>query len=936
MASRFEKFSERARRVLTIAQEEARNLNHSYIGTEHILLGLVREEEGVAAKVLTNLGIGLSKVRSAVEFIIGRGEKPGTGETGLTPRAKKVIELAIDEARQMGHNYIGTEHLLLGLLREGEGVASSVLDSFGITLERARSEVTHILTQGTPKARMTRGSSKTPALDQLGTDLTEAARKKKLDPIIGRHKEIERVIQILSRRTKNNPALIGEPGVGKTAIVEGLAQQIVAGLVPETLQDKRLIALDMGSLVAGTKYRGEFEERLKKIIDEIKTAGNCIIFIDEFHTMVGAGAAEGAVDAANILKPSLARGELQCIGATTLDDYRKHVEKDAGLERRFQPVLVEEPSIDETILILRGIRERYEQHHRLKISEEALNAAASMAARYIPDRFMPDKAIDLIDEAASRVRIQHSMMPVSLKQTKEKQDIIRKDKDAALATQQYDYAAELREQELQNEEKIKQLEAEWRTEQEQEDVVVKKEDIAEVVSMWTGVPMVQLADDEASRLLNMEEVLHRRIAGQEEAVKAISRAVRRARSGIKDMKRPMGVFLFLGPTGVGKTEMAKTLAEFMFGSEDALIRIDMSEFMEKFAVSRLVGAPPGYVGYDEGGQLTEAVRRKSYSCILLDEIEKAHPDVFNLLLQIFDDGHLTDAKGRRVDFRNSLIIMTSNFGAVDIRKGSLGFAQHSDETKERERSYEKMKDELLKKLKDTRESYFRPEFLNRIDDIIVFHTLTKEQIRSIVDMMLGNVSKQLAEKEIKLQVTDTAKDFLGKEGYDDNYGARQLRRVIQNKVEDRLSEAVLRGDFKTFKRVYEVKAFVKSPEIIDDALKAIKAIPDKRTAEKEEDKFRVIPEILMVEGAGDTINAYATENIKFDVEKIIRELLEETRKDERGKRAKRVAEFKVSENSYISEVVVDVIAVDEKDKEITIDSKDNFSLPNVAIGAGIK
>jgi ATP-dependent Clp protease ATP-binding subunit ClpC len=559
-----------------------------------------------------------------------------------------------------------------------------------------------------------------------------------------------------------------------------------------------------------------------------------------------------------------------------------------------------------------------------------------MAARYIPDRFMPDKAIDLIDEAASRVRIQHSMMPATLKQAKDQQDIIRKDKDTALATQRYDDAAELRERELQNEEKIKQLDSEWRTEQEQEDVVVKKEDIAEVVSMWTGVPMVQLADDEASRLLNMEEVLHRRIAGQEEAVKAISRAVRRARSGIKDMKRPMGVFLFLGPTGVGKTEMAKTLAEFMFGSEDALIRIDMSEFMEKFAVSRLVGAPPGYVGYDEGGQLTEAVRRKSYSCILLDEIEKAHPDVFNLLLQIFDDGHLTDAKGRRVDFRNSLIIMTSNFGAVDIRKGSLGFAQHSDETKERERSYEKMKDELLKKLKDTRESYFRPEFLNRIDDIIVFHTLTKEQIRSIVDMMLGNVSKQLAEKEIKLQVTDTAKDFLGKEGYDDNYGARQLRRVIQNKVEDRLSEAVLRGDFKTFKRVYEVKAFVKSPEIIDDALKAIKAIPDKRTAEKEEDKFRVIPEILMVEGAGDTINAYATENIKFDVEKIIRELLEETRKDERGKRAKRVAEFKVSENSYISEVVVDVIAVDEKDKEITIDSKDNFSLPNVAIGAGIK
>ena len=931
MASRFEKFSERARRVLTIAQEEARNLNHSYIGTEHILLGLVREEEGVAAKVLTNLGIGLSKVRSAVEFIIGRGEKPGTGETGLTPRAKKVIELAIDEACQMGHNYIGTEHLLLGLLREGEGVASSVLDSFGITLERARSEVIHILTQGTPKARLTRSSSKTPALDQLGTDLTEAARKKKLDPIIGRHKEIERVIQILSRRTKNNPALIGEPGVGKTAIVEGLAQQIVAGLVPETLEDKRLIALDMGSLVAGTKYRGEFEERLKKIIDEIKTAGNCIIFIDEFHTMVGAGAAEGAVDAANILKPSLARGELQCIGATTLDDYRKHVERDAGLERRFQPVLVEEPSIDETLQILRGIRERYEEHHRLKISEEALSAAATLAARYIPDRFMPDKAIDLIDEAASRVRIQHSMMPVSLKQTKEKQDIIRKDKDAALATQQYDYAAELREQELQNEEKIKQLEAEWRSEQEQEDVIVTKEDIAEVVSMWTGVPMVQLADDEASRLLNMEEVLHKRIAGQEEAVNAISKAVRRARAGIKDVRRPMGVFLFLGPTGVGKTEMARTLAEFMFGSEDALIRIDMSEFMEKFAVSRLVGAPPGYVGYEEGGQLTEAVRRKSYSCILLDEIEKAHPDVFNLLLQIFDDGHLTDAKGRRVDFRNSIIIMTSNIGSETIRKGTtLGFAQRSEEAKTREQSYQKMKDNLLKELKEPKYG-FRPEFLNRMDDIIVFHTLTKEQIRAIVDMMLANVSKQLAEKETKLEVTNAAKDFLGEKGYSEEYGARPLRRVIQDVIEDKLSEAVLRGDLKIFKRVYEAKAAVKNREIIDDALKAIKAIPDKRAAEKEEDKYRIVPEILLTESSGDAINVYSSESIKYDIEKIIKELLEEAKRDAPKKKIKTSDEFRITENYYVSEVVVDV-----KDDEIFIESKDNFSLPNVAVGAGAK
>jgi ATP-dependent Clp protease ATP-binding subunit ClpC len=794
MASRFEKFSERARRVLTIAQEEARSLNHSYIGTEHILLGLVREEEGVAAHVLINLGIGLSKVRSAVEFIIGRGEKPGTGETGLTPRAKKVIELAIDEARQMGHNYIGTEHLLLGLLREGEGVASSVLDSFGITLERARAEVAHILTQSTPpRARMARSSSRTPALDQLGTDLTDQARKGKLDPVIGRHKEIERVIQILSRRTKNNPALIGEPGVGKTAIVEGLAHRIVAGDVPETLQDRRLIALDMGSLVAGTKYRGEFEERLKKIIDEIKTAANCIIFIDEFHTMVGAGAAEGAVDAANILKPSLARGELQCIGATTLDDFRKHVERDAALERRFQPVLVEEPSVDDTMEILRGIKSRYEEHHHLKISDEALVAAANLAARYIPDRFLPDKAIDLIDEASSRVRIRHSTIPITLRQVKEQADSIRKDKDAAMATQQYDYAAELRDRELQIDEKIKKLEDEWRSEKEQENVEVKKEDIAEVVSMWIGVPVVQLADDETSRLLHMEDVLHKRIVGQDEAIIAISKAIRRARAGLKDPRRPIGNFIFLGPTGVGKTELARALAEFMFGSEDTLIRIDMSEFMEKFAVSRLVGAPPGYVGYDEGGQLTEAVRRKPYCCILLDEIEKAHEDVFNLLLQIFDDGHLTDAKGRRVDFRNSIIIMTSNIGAEDILKGTMiGFASHSDEAKTRERSYERMKENLLDKLKKR----FKPEFLNRIDEQVVFRSLTREQIRQIVDLMLANVNKQLMEKSISLRVSDAAKDFLGEKGYNEEYGARPLRRVIQNMLEDRLSEDLLLGKFR--------------------------------------------------------------------------------------------------------------------------------------------
>jgi len=911
MASRFEKFSERARRVLTIAQEEARNLNHSYIGTEHILLGLVREEEGVAARVLTNLGIGLGKVRSAVEFIIGRGDKPGTGETGLTPRAKKVIELAIDEARQLGHNYIGTEHLLLGLLREGEGVASSVLDSFGITLERARAETAHVLTQGTPKARIARGTSRTPALDQLGIDLTAAARAGKLDPVIGRHKEIERLIQILSRRTKNNPALIGEPGVGKTAIVEGLAHRIVSGDVPETLEERRLIALDMGSLVAGTKYRGEFEERLKKVIDEIKTAGNCVLFIDEFHTMVGAGAAEGAVDAANILKPSLGRGELQCIGATTLDDYRKYVERDAALERRFQPVLVEEPSADDTLEILRGIKERYEEHHRLTITDDALSAAATLAARYIPDRFLPDKAIDLIDEAASRVRIRHRTMPLTLKEAKQMEDNIRKDKDSALATQQYDYAAELRERELQITEKVKQLEEEWRSEKEQDEPVVVPEDIAEVVGMWTGVPVVQLAGDETSRLLNMESVLHERIIGQNEAIDTIAKAIRRARAGLKDPRRPIGNFIFLGPTGVGKTELARTLAEFMFGSEDTLIRIDMSEFMEKFAVSRLVGAPPGYVGYEEGGQLTEAVRRKSYSCILLDEIEKAHPDVFNLLLQIFDDGHLTDSKGRRVDFRNSVIIMTSNVGAELIRKGStLGFASRSDESKTREQSYDKMKENLLGELKKA----FRPEFLNRIDGTVVFHSLTKEQIRSIVDLMLKNVSQQLRDKEIMLEVTEDTKDLLGEKGYDEVFGARPLRRVIQDMIEDKMSEAVLREEFKVFDRVFETKVTLKRPEAMSAITGAIKELPG----------------ILSVEDKDAALTVYSSESVKFDISRIIKEQMKEllSNEPERSTRDKEVLEPKVTENTYISYVVVDM-----KDGEIFIESKENFTLPNMAVGA---
>ena len=794
MASRFDKFSERARRVLTLAQEEAQRLNHNYIGTEHVLLGLVREEEGVAARVLVQMGVSLAKMRSAIEYVIGPGEKPSTGATGLTSRAKRVIELAIDEARQLGHNYIGTEHLLLGLLREGEGVAAGVLDSFNITLERTRTEITRFVSQSAAKSRLTRAAGRTPTLDQVGVDLTAAARAGKLDPVIGRHKEIERVIQILSRRTKNNPALIGEPGVGKTAIVEGLAHRVVEGDVPETLEGKRIIALDMAAVVAGTKYRGEFEERLKKVIDELKAAGNCVLFIDEFHTMVGAGAAEGAVDAANILKPSLARGELQCIGATTLDDYRKHVERDAALERRFQPVLVEEPSAEEALDILRGVKDRYEEHHQLTIIDDALGAAVNFASRYIPDRFLPDKAIDLIDEAASRVRIKYRTKPVSLKKLKKVEERYRQDKEAALATQQYDYAAELRQQEIQVEEKIKKLEEEWQAEQEQEKAEVTAEDIAEVVSMWTGIPVVQIASDETSRLLDMEQVLHERIIGQDEAIATISRAVRRARAGLKDPRHPIGNFVFLGPTGVGKTELARALAEFMFGNEETLIRLDMSEFMEKFAVSRLVGAPPGYVGFEEGGQLTEAVRRKSYCLILLDEIEKAHPDVFNILLQIFDDGHLTDAKGRRVDFRNSIIIMTSNIGADLIRKGTaIGFASRSDEAKTEQQSYERMKEKLLAEMKKS----FRPEFLNRIDAVIVFHPLSKEQIRQIVDLMLVSVTRQMAEKEIKLEVTEATKDLLGKKGYDEVFGARPLRRVIHDLIDDKLSEDLLRGNFQS-------------------------------------------------------------------------------------------------------------------------------------------
>jgi len=794
MASRFEKFSERARRALTYAQEEAQRFNHNYIGTEHILLGLVRETDGVAAKVLQNLDVDLNKVRSAVEFIIGRGGKTTSAEVGLTPRAKKVIELAVDEARRLNHSYVGTEHLLLGLLREGEGVAGGVLESLGVSLERARAETTRILNQGAMQSQQApRSTSKTPTLDQLGLDLTAMARANKLDPVIGRHKEIQRVIQILSRRTKNNPVLIGEPGVGKTAIVEGLSHRIVAGEVPHTLQGKRVVTMDMGSLVAGTKYRGEFEERLKKVIEELKSAGNCVLFIDEMHTIVGAGAAEGAVDAANILKPSLARGELQCIGATTLDDYRKHVERDAALERRFQPVLVEEPSVEQTVEILRGVKERYEEHHQVTITDDALRSSANLASRYIADRFLPDKAIDLMDEASSRVRLKMGAIPIGLKEAKMALESVRRDKETAIAAQQYEYAVELRDREAHLAEKVQQLESNWKADISSERPQVTEADITEVLSMWTGIPTSRLATDEATRLLQMEEELHKRIVSQDEAITTIAKAVRRARTGLKDPKRPIGSFIFLGPTGVGKTELAKALAEFMFGSEDALIRLDMSEFMERHSVARLVGAPPGYVGYDEGGQLTEAIRRKSYCAILLDEIEKAHPDVFNILLQIFDDGHLTDAKGRKVDFRNSIVIMTSNIGAELIKKDSvMGFVSRTDEGKTRQRSYERMKEKLLEELKKT----FRPEFINRLDGVVVFHHLSQEHIRQIVDLMLRPVKAQLIERGVGLAVSEEAKELLSLKGYDEAFGARPLRRVIQTMIEDKLSDILLHGEIK--------------------------------------------------------------------------------------------------------------------------------------------
>ncbi|MDQ6650281.1 MAG: ATP-dependent Clp protease ATP-binding subunit [Actinomycetota bacterium] len=791
----FERFTDRARRVVVLAQEEARMLNHNYIGTEHILLGLIHEGEGVAAKALESLGISLEGVRQQVEEIIGQGQQAPSGHIPFTPRAKKVLELSLREALQLGHNYIGTEHILLGLIREGEGVAAQVLVKLGADLNRVRQQVIQLLSgyQGKESSSSGGPAEGTPStslvLDQFGRNLTSAARESKLDPVIGREKEIERVMQVLSRRTKNNPVLIGEPGVGKTAVVEGLAQAIVKGEVPETLKDKQLYTLDLGALVAGSRCRGDFEERLKKVLKEIRTRGDIILFIDELHTLVGAGAAEGAIDAASILKPMLARGELQTIGATTLDEYRKHLEKDAALERRFQPIQVGEPSLAHTIEILKGLRDRYEAHHRVSITDGALVAAATLADRYISDRFLPDKAIDLIDEAGSRMRIRRMTAPPDLREFDERIAEVRREKESAIDAQDFEKAASLRDREKTLLAEKAQREKEWRAGD--MDVVseVDDEQIAEVLATWTGIPVFKLTEEETARLLRMEDELHKRVIGQEQAIKAVSQAIRRTRAGLKDPKRPGGSFIFAGPSGVGKTELSKTLAEFLFGDEDSLIQLDMSEYMEKHTVSRLVGSPPGYVGYEEGGQLTERVRRKPFSVVLFDEVEKAHPDVFNTLLQILEDGRLTDSQGRVVDFKNTVLIMTSNLGTRDISKGfNLGFAKENDKVG----SYERMKTKVQDELKQ----HFRPEFLNRIDDIIVFHQLSEDEIVTIVDLMLNRVDGQLKNKDMGLELTPAAKNLLAHKGYDPVLGARPLRRTIQREIEDVLSERILYGDFK--------------------------------------------------------------------------------------------------------------------------------------------
>ena len=813
----FERFTDRARRVIVLAQEEARMLNHNYIGTEHILLGLIHEGEGVAAKALESMGISLEDVRREVEEIIGHGSQPHTGHIPFTPRAKKVLELSLREGLQMGHKYIGTEFLLLGLIREGEGVAAQVLIKLGADLPRVRQQVIQLLSgyeggngendgqsQGGPVgagagAGAGLGGRTAPSgagersnslvLDQFGRNLTQAAKDGKLDPVVGRDSEIERIMQVLSRRTKNNPVLIGEPGVGKTAVVEGLALDIVNGKVPETLKDKQLYSLDLGSLVAGSRYRGDFEERLKKVLKQINQRGDIILFIDEIHTLVGAGAAEGAIDAASLLKPKLARGELQTIGATTLDEYRKHIEKDAALERRFQPVKVDEPSLDDTILILKGLRDKYEAHHRVSYTDEALKAAASLSDRYINDRFLPDKAVDLLDEAGARMRIKRMTAPEGLREVDDRIAEVRREKEAAIDAQDFEKAAGLRDKERKLGEERAEKEKQWRSGDLEEIAEVGEEQIAEVLAHWTGIPVLKLTEKESSRLLHMEDELHKRIIGQDEAVKAVSRAIRRTRAGLKDPRRPSGSFIFAGPSGVGKTELSKSLANFLFGSDDDLIQIDMGEFHDRFTASRLFGAPPGYVGYEEGGQLTEKVRRKPFSVVLFDEIEKAHKEIYNTLLQVLEDGRLTDGQGRIVDFKNTVLIFTSNLGTQDISKAvGLGFSGSSETDSDAQ--YERMKNKVNDELK----KHFRPEFLNRIDEIVVFHQLTQEQIVEMVELLIGRVEKQLAERDMGIELTQKAKDLLAKRGFDPVLGARPLRRTIQREIEDQLSEKILFGE----------------------------------------------------------------------------------------------------------------------------------------------
>ncbi|MFA9399669.1 MAG: ATP-dependent Clp protease ATP-binding subunit [Acidobacteriota bacterium] len=871
----FERFTERARQVVVLAQEEARTLKHNYIGTEHILLGLLREEEGLAARVLESLDITVERVRAQVVRIVGSGEEVTSGQIPFTPRAKKVLELALREALSLGHNYIGTEHILLGLVRENEGVAARILLDFDADSDKIRNEVIRMLSgpggrrpgqspSGAGGGQAEAGGKKSSKLlDQFGRNLTKLAEDGKLDPVVGREIEIERIMQILSRRTKNNPVLLGEPGVGKTAVVEGLAARIIKGEVPEMLRNKQIYTLDLAALVAGSKYRGEFEERLKKVMKEIAQRGDIVLFIDEIHNLVGAGAAEGAIDAASILKPALARGEIQTIGATTLDEYRKYLERDSALERRFQQIRVDQPTPEQTVKILEGLRERYEQHHKVDISDDALEAAAELADRYISDRFLPDKAIDLIDEAASRMRIKSMTAPPVYRDLEEEIETARREKEAAIEAQEFEKAANLRDTERQLTTRKRQLEEEWAEGEDGERPVLGEEEIADIVSMWTGIPVFKLTEAETKKLINMEGELHKRVVGQEAAIEAVSKAIRRSRAGIKDPKRPAGSFVFLGPSGVGKTELARTLAEFLFGDEESMVRIDMSEYMEKHAVSRLVGSPPGYVGYDEGGQLTEAVRRKPYSVLLLDEIEKAHPDVFNILLQILEDGRLTDAQGRTVDFRNAIIIMTSNIGASEIaRNQGVGFTV-SDETGI---SYEDMKGRITSELKKV----FRPEFLNRIDEVIVFHKLTREEVREIIDLLLGRVRNQIAEHELMLELDNEVKDYLVDKGWDPSMGARPLRRAIQRYIEDPLADEVLKagggdsvaGSLVTVKR---------DPDGDDDhpfEMKVTKPRKKPKTKKKEPEKVGVgapsegsgtTPKPDEPPSGGDTATGSATE-----------------------------------------------------------------------------